>query len=86
MTALLMLIGYWDFEHLDWSRLYRMGWKEDMETEEHVGWPNDMAWCACVLYFFNFIVCIYVHFKDKTFMRAFKADMLRQKAHSMFTA
>ena len=84
MTSLLMLLGYWDFEHLDDSRLYRMGWKEDMETEEIVEWPNDMAWAACVLFFFDFLLCIYAHLKDVAFMKAFKMNALRLEAQKMF--
>ena len=67
-----MLIGYWDFGHLDSTRLFRMGWKEDMDTEEQMGFPNKMAWFACVQFFFNFLLCIFVQFKDAIFMRAFQ--------------
>lgn len=80
LTSLLMLLGYWDFEHLDDFRLYKMGWKEDLETEEFVNWPNDLAWAACIMFFLDFLLCVYAHFKDTAFMNSFKLNAIREHA------
>lgn len=68
-TALLIAIGYWDFEFMDDIRMYKMGWIENAETEEIADYPWYIAWAAAAMMLFTSLLCLFMHFKDSRFTR-----------------
>lgn len=79
-----MLIGYHEIEFMDYSRMYRMGWRMDApEGEEYWGFPFYLSWSTVGLSLISFIICMYAQIIDSKYAKYFETARLRSQAEKM---
>jgi len=77
LTAMVILVAFWDFGFLDDSRMVRMGWREDMDVEEASGWTRDMGYISIGFMLASSFLCLYTHFKDDSFARHYEVNRMK---------
>jgi len=69
ITSMVILVAYWEFEFLDESRKFRMGWREAMDLDEVSGWTRDMGYISVSFMLASSCLCLCTHFKDNSFAK-----------------
>ena len=81
---MLMLVGYREFDFLEESRMYRMGWRfEEVRIDEQWGWPYYLSWCNFAICLIGFLVCMYTHVKDTKWSKSYEMMNMRNKAKKL---
>ena len=82
LIAMVVLILYWQFEFLEDSRKFRMGWRSDQDTNEKVGWVRNVAWAGFALILASCITCLYAHVADERFRKDYEVHNMRRLINS----
>lgn len=61
LTAMLLLIGYREFDFLENIRMYRMGWRSRMHHNDIWRWPFYVTWCSFVICLFSFVTSMFAN-------------------------
>ena len=82
LIAMVVLIIYWQFEFLEDSRMFRMGWRPGQDTNEKVGWVRNVAWAGFALILASCITCLYAHVADERFRKNYDIHNVRKLINS----
>ena len=82
LIAMVVLIIYWQFEFLEDSRMFRMGWRAGQDTNEKVGWVRNVAWAGFALILASCITCLYAHVADERFRKNYDIHNMRKLINS----
>lgn len=82
LTAMLILVGYRDFEFMEDIRLYKMGWIFDQDVDEYSGYPRQMAWWSIGLMLLVTILCSFTQYYEKRYAQRYKMNALRHQAET----
>lgn len=78
--SMLLLVGYREFEFLEESRMYRMGWRYKGRTEDIWAWPYYMSWCTIGVHLIAFAVCMFTESADMKYGKFYATEGLRRQA------
>ncbi|XP_066915356.1 uncharacterized protein [Clytia hemisphaerica] len=84
LCGMLMLVGYREFDFLEESRMYRMGWRfEEVRIDEAWGWPYYLSWGNFAICLVGFLVCMYTHVTDTKWSKSYEMFNMRNKAKKL---